>query len=125
MASRRKRKAWRKRDCRQTAEATAGDPLVGGPGVSLFFQNKREFHEDTLLVRQAMRESWPIPPEPRQAIPAALSDAFFRSDADMVGEYYFKTGHRLAAAELLVDMRAELQDHLIEIDLQTRHHHAG
>jgi len=126
MPSRRKRKQWRKR-YGLSAEATArvktpenaprDEALAGtlrgklsNEPESRFFQDRREFYEDTLLVRRAMREDWPVSQEQRRVIPAAVFDAFMRvapdapADAGVLEKYHFKIGHRLSAVRLMMAM---------------------
>ncbi len=141
MPSRRKRKAWRKR-CGQTAEATAGakspeicppdDHRAGALGAEVdrqretsLFQSKREFYADSLLLRQSIRENWPVPVEQREAIPVVLTDAVLRTasdappDAEFPDKYHWKTGHRLAAIRLMVKM-TEVNSSLVQSDASGR-----
>jgi len=78
---------------------------------TLLFQGKREFYEDNLLLRQAMRENWDVPQRQRQAIAGALGDVVLKrasgaavTDATGPGKYHRKTRHRLAATNRLVAM---------------------
>lgn len=126
MPSRKARKRYRQR-----AEATAagkcpnnappereiaGDlgDVVQRESESSLFQSNREFYEDSLLLRRALREGWDVPESTKKTTLRALFRVLTLEEPDAVaagiegpGQYRWATRRRLAVGRLLLAIDAE------------------